>query len=678
MNRNDRMRLSISPLDVLAGLSVSLGFVIGAWSLDWAENSAAAVPWPWLHFTIGAVVCLPIGLIASLAAKRSQSRTAAILVWAAAAAGMAVTASHVPYGISSWLIGWVGLPFTGVDAYSYTPGGSEQQWIVVGICVLLGVVCGGLSRTALDNLYRKSGFLGKSSLLFVCSLMFTLGGLVLDLATIRPSRTISLENWADNFGEAEGPNSEMPAQTPDWAQTLIDPSLPATLIDLPVYDLSLEIQPDGMAYNGEVILVYTNKTGTELDELVFRLLPNAGVIFGTGSLEASGVKVNGTPVDPVPNADPSILRIPLPVTLLKGQTVTVRMNFSGQVPRDFAGEEQGAYGIFNFTQQVLSLSSWYPILAVFENGAWRTDAITPIGDAVYSEMAVYTLEVTTPSHWEVAATGVAVSEHIINENGAVRRNYLSGPVRDFYLVASPDFSRLTTEAGGVTINAYGLPGFEEGNATALEVTTQSLEIFNEQFGNYPYTELDVVQIPLRNASGVEFPGIFLIKSDLYAHPDDVSFITTLAHEVAHQWWYNVVGNDVFNEPWLDEALATYTSGVYWEFQGGQQAYQGIRSYWQGRVQDLRDAGKDDRVSGTLTHFMETDPLRYGPIVYSKGALFFDALRAEVGDQAFFEALRAYYREYQFKIAHGQDLLNRFEATSGENLDELYTEWLYQP
>ncbi len=103
----------------------------------------------------------------------------------------------------------------------------------------------------------------------------------------------------------------------------------------------------------------------------------------------------------------------------------------------------------------------------------------------------------------------------------------------------------------------------------------ALEIYNQQFGAYPYKELDVVEGPMRNALGVEYPGIVMIGASLYKAPEKPDFEITVAHEVAHQWWYNVVGNDVFDEPWLDEALATYSSDVYYGIQPGTGVCTGV-------------------------------------------------------------------------------------------------------
>jgi aminopeptidase N len=184
---------------------------------------------------------------------------------------------------------------------------------------------------------------------------------------------------------------------------------------------------------------------------------------------------------------------------------------------------------------------------------------------------------------------------------------------------------------------------------------------------------------MQYAQGVEYPGIVLIASDLYAKPDEPGFIVAIAHETAHQWWYNVVGDDVFDSPWLDEALTTYSSSLYEEFALGPAYANGLLNYWQQRYAKLVQDGNDDQVTASLAHFERlNNPAVYSGVVYVKGALFFQALRQEIGDQAFFSALQQYYQNEQFQIATPQDLLAAFEQASGRNLQDFYQQWLYSP
>ncbi len=97
------------------------------------------------------------------------------------------------------------------------------------------------------------------------------------------------------------------------------------------------------------------------------------------------------------------------------------------------------------------------------------------------------------------------------------------------------------------------------------------------------------------------------------------------------------------------------------------------------TKNVKDKGVDDQIARPLSYFEGlNNPGVYGGVVYSKGALFFDALRQEIGDQAFFEALQSYYNTYQFDIASPVELLDAFEASAGRQLDDFFQSWLYTP
>ena len=189
----------------------------------------------------------------------------------------------------------------------------------------------------------------------------------------------------------------------------------------------------------------------------------------------------------------------------------------------------------------------------------------------------------------------------------------------------------------------------------------------------------MVDAPMRNALGVEYPGVFLVGDSLYDKPDEPEFAITIAHETAHQWWYSVVGNDVFDSPWMDEGLTTYSSSLYYEFDRSPEFARGLIDFWQQRYEGLKKEGKDDRVTASLEYFEDQGASSvYGAVVYTKAALFFHALRQEIGDDAFFAGLQRYYQAHKYGIASPLDLLNAFEEASGRSLEAFYNEWLYTP
>jgi len=445
-----------------------------------------------------------------------------------------------------------------------------------------------------------------------------------------------------------------------------------TLPDLARYLISADVNFAEHRLEGHLRLEYTNTEDVPLDKLYFRLFPNGDGSYGQGSLTVSDVIKEGVPVLSSLSLDNSVLEVNLVSPLPVNAQTRIEMDFSAAIP---AGSADTGYGIYGFRDNILTLANWYPILAVYDSNGWNLDPVYSIGDSVFSDMALYTVDIKLPSDLKLAATGVEVTRR--EAGGVTEVRYASGPVRDFFVAISPDFQVTSRVVDGTQVNSYYLPGRQAGGQQALETAASSLDVFNSHFGQYPYSELDIVGVPLVLASGVEYPGLILLGDGMYQDYTNVKFTTTDAHEVAHQWWYNVVGNNVIDDPWMDEALATYSSVLYWDFTQGSSAYQEAMSYYQGRYDQFLQNSPDDKITGSLAYFTSLpNPAAYSVIVYTKGALFFQALRDKIGDEAFFEALRYYYNTYQFMIATPQDLLGAFERTSGKKLGDFYNQWLY--
>ena len=463
---------------------------------------------------------------------------------------------------------------------------------------------------------------------------------------------------------------------PSAALLASGPPLPSPLTQ---YNIQVALDVSNHTLQGHASIDYINAETVPLDNLYFRLYPSGGQTYGNGLLSVTRTQVNGQAVETQSTLLGSILEVPLPAPLNPGEGARLDFDFYALVPVDFGGEGLGSgYGIFNYSAGVLALANWYPILAVYDQQGWNLDPVYPLGDAVYSDAALYTVDVIVEPGQVVAASGVQIEQREMGD-GRVLHRFASGPARDFFIIAGPDFQVLSQAVGGTVINSYFLPQHAEGGSMALEVAADALETYNRLFGPYPYTELDVVETPLNNAGGVEYPGLVLIESGRYDEPQDPDFITPVAHEVAHQWWYSTVGNDVIDEPWLDEGLTTYASMLYYEQAQGEYAMSQVLGYYQGSYDRVIAAGEDAPVASGLAYFQQSGRYSsYGPVVYAKGALFFHALRQQIGDGAFFGALQSYYQAHWFGIARAPDLLNAFEAAVGHPLDDLYLQWLYSP
>jgi hypothetical protein len=173
------------------------------------------------------------------------------------------------------------------------------------------------------------------------------------------------------------------------------------------------------------------------------------------------VKVGDQPTETSLSLSNSVLEVKLSQTLRPEDQVQISMIFTGTVPVDYGGEGTDAYGLYNYTEGVLALSGWYPILAVYDDEGWNLNPASPVGDSVFSDMAFYAVTITTTQDQILAATGVQVDEK--RDGDKVQYRYASGPARDFFIVSSPDFEVKSQVSDGTRILLLPGRGSGEGD-----------------------------------------------------------------------------------------------------------------------------------------------------------------------------------------------------------------------
>jgi aminopeptidase N len=254
--------------------------------------------------------------------------------------------------------------------------------------------------------------------------------------------------------------------------------------------------------------------------------------------------------------------------------------------------------------------------------------------------------------------------------------YAAGPARDFFLAASERFTVQSQAADDVMIRSYTLPEFEEASPTALAHAANALAIFEKMLGEFPYTELDIVSTGLQ-ALGMEYPGAFALALSLYDPQNTrygpVVLEATIVHELAHQWFFNLVGNDTLREPWLDEALAQFATLAYFEEAYGPSGAEGFREALQERWQRVGEAEIPIGMPvGSYT------PQEYGAIVYGRGPLFLEELREEMGRATFGEFLRDYVQSNRWQIVTTAGFRSLAEDHCRCDLGLLFAGWIYPP
>jgi hypothetical protein len=426
------------------------------------------------------------------------------------------------------------------------------------------------------------------------------------------------------------------------------------------YNINLTISSDYLSINGNQQVYYTNTEDVTLDSIYFYLFPN--IIPET--ITVSNTMVDDERVDIEYLFSATVIRIPLPQPLEPDDEIIIQMDYEIQL----TPQMNQHYSLMGYVGGVLLLDGFYPVIPVFDNGDWNV-AYPPInGDKTFLDTSYYQVKITAPMDLIMVATGNEADRKIEEDNQVV--TFAAGPSRDFCIIASDHFLVTSMEIGQTTVNSYFTSVITEEAEQALSVAIDAIESFNNRLGAYPFTELDIVSLPLPDyILGVEYPGVIGINVDIYSQSRYLD--ATVAHEIGHQWFYNVLGNDQVNEPWLDEALVQYITGLYFLDVYGQDGWQVIRDSWISRW---------DRVDREIIPLgMPSDYYEgreYGAIIYGRGPLFIEALAETMGQPVFSIFLVEYYNSNKWKIVYTDTFCETAEKICNCELETIFNDWLF--
>jgi aminopeptidase N len=277
------------------------------------------------------------------------------------------------------------------------------------------------------------------------------------------------------------------------------------------------------------------------------------------------------------------------------------------------------------------------------------------GDPFLSDCANYSLTLELPKEYTAATSGKLISEKIV---GSTKTDtFTVENARDFAIVLSDKFSIEKKSVNGVEVMYYF---YSDDNPTAaLNVAAESLEYYDREFGEYVYPTLSVVQTGFCYG-GMEYTALEMISDNL--SKDDSVY--TIAHETAHQWWYEMVGSDQINCGWQDEGLAEMSSVMFFENYTDYgftrtgiigSATKSYRAFYSVYSQIFGNA--DTTMNRPLSAF--ESEYEYTNIAYNKGLILFDTLRTAIGQEKFLSALKSYYTANLYKIATYEELISCF-------------------
>jgi hypothetical protein len=393
--------------------------------------------------------------------------------------------------------------------------------------------------------------------------------------------------------------------------------------DRPVVDLAFSLADDRRTVTGTETVVFTPDLPT--GELVFRLVPNGPDATALGNqltvTAVRGEDVAGGGYEGAGAAAPGGLYVvPLTDPLAAGESTRVELAFTLRLGG-------GGFERLGTAQDVSWWASGAPLLAWEPGVGWARDPFVSLtGETATSPASDTTISVDAPAALTVLMTGD--QDEPTRERGG-RRSWTSHePVARDVSVAVGAFVTAEDEVDGVRVTTGVLPGSGRDPARLVRATGEAIEELAGRFGAFPYGTLTVPWLP-DFGGGIEYPSSILLASDDPA---------VLVHEVAHMWFYGMVGNSQFRDPWLDEAFASYAESVTGDPAADQVA---------------RLLAVEGDVGGSMSSF--PDDRRYVTAVYGKGDAMLLTARQQAGAERFDAAVRCYVDAQAWQIATPADV-----------------------
>ncbi len=545
----------------------------------------------------------------------------------------------------------------------------------------------------------------------------------------------------------------------------------AKFIPDPIVKYKIDARLDTKAYviKGHEIIVWKNHTADPVPDLQFHLYWNAFKNnYSTAAREAANVgrrfterenkeemfgyqqvnlfKVNGqdltkamqyyAPDDGNAN-DQTVLRVMLPKPIGPGQSVTIELDWTGKVPT--------FYGRTGHLDNYYLVAQWFPKPGVFEGKGERHRAASGwnchqfhASTEFYADYGTFDVDLTVPAGFEVAASG-AERQVKQNADGTATHNFYEEDIHDFAWVTQPKSQAMKVvrwfKADEQTTPAEIAEWAKKTGASPDDVKLQDVKVtlfiqrqhaaqidrhfkaafvglkwFGLMYGKYPYDVLTFVDPAKGEGGGMEYPTFFTAGTDYWPAAHALSPEGVIVHEFGHQFWYGMVGNNEFEEAWLDEGFNSYSTGkVLEKAYGPNYSYQYIAgipvpakpwtwvpvpsypwagvgaipvgAYWEyvpsyemfGRTQSYWYNAKSDSMA--QISYLTMDGGSYGDQAYSKPELTLLTLEGLLGEQ-WPKVIRTYHQRYRFKHPDAQDFMNTVNEVSGRDMKWFFDQTLY--
>lgn len=467
------------------------------------------------------------------------------------------------------------------------------------------------------------------------------------------------------------------------------------------YDINVKLDVDYHKLDVKETLLYTNNSPDTLKEIYFyvymnkfrkkslalpQLFQDKGSITIHQVLENDSANINGL-------VDETIFHVKLHNILFPGYSVRFKFEFTADLP-----QVEGRLGYFG---EHYDIGNWYITPAVYDKQGWHLNQ--HLDNEFYQEWGDFKVDIRVPKGFLVGATGnlMNLTEAYADTGYYIPNYYLVGEedttnshwifeaknVHDFAWTTDPDYRLLQAQWNGITFNVLVFSYNTESWKQVLDWGLKTIQFLSENFGDYPYDQMTVADTYIK-AGGIEYPQITFINDMIHPEYQLADFRTTIIHEMAHNWFYGILGNNQTEKGWMDEGFTTFAEIKTVESLFGRYTNYPVTE--QDFFTQKFSLADDDRSINARSYlklakfefdndFVNLHPDYMGReayiLEYDKSAMILFMLEYTLGDSVFKKAMLDYYDKWKFKHPGPEDFISSIEQTSGRELDWFFEQWI---
>lgn len=403
--------------------------------------------------------------------------------------------------------------------------------------------------------------------------------------------------------------------------------------------------------------------------------PTQSVTMNALGLTVSRAEIDNANANVALDEDAQTLTLTTRRTLRPGRH-TIEITYTGVI-------QDEAYGLFRVEYQDDGQTK-RALATQFEPGDARRFA--PMWDQP-NRRAVFSLTVTAPSD-QMVVGNMPAAETTQLSGGLTRTRFADTPSMPSYLLflAVGDFERVTRDVDGVELGVVVRRGETHRAQEALTAGEQSLRYFTDYFGiRYPLPKLDMIGVPgaggfgaMENWGAILYFDQYLLVDENSSEAERQNVFGIVAHEIAHQWFGNLVTMNWWDDLWLNEGFASWMAA---------KATEAVHPDWNPWLAQMIDGTATamalDARQGThpvvqTVNTLDEANLAFDTITYEKGLAVIRMLEAYVGEEDFRTGVRNYLNSRLYGNARTEDLWTAVQAASGQPVLEIARSFTTQP